>query len=59
MIGPERLHQLHEKLLEHLEAALAISDELKSSTVGYLIETALDQTRADAWPGNLDLPIKS
>jgi hypothetical protein len=27
-------------LLEHLKAALAIADELRSSTVGYLVETA-------------------
>jgi hypothetical protein len=47
---PEVQKVLRDKMLEHLEAALAIADELKSGTVGYLVETALDQARADAWP---------
>jgi len=50
MKNPEARKVLRNKMLEHLEAALAISDELNSGTVGYLIETALDQVRADAFP---------
>ena len=33
-------------LVEHLEGALAVADELHESSVGYLIEYALDQMRA-------------
>jgi hypothetical protein len=54
--GPEKTRELREKLLEHLEAALAITDTLNDGMVGYLIERSLDQARADTWPGNLDLP---
>lgn len=50
MRSPEARRVLRGKMLEHLEAALAIADELRSGTVGYLVETALDQARADAWP---------
>jgi hypothetical protein len=35
------------RMIEHLEAALALADELRDSVTGYLIETALDQARAD------------
>jgi hypothetical protein len=41
---------LRDKMLKHLEAALAIADELRSGNVGFLVESALDQARADAWP---------
>jgi hypothetical protein len=44
------------KLMEHLEAALALADDTKDGVVGYLVESALGQLRADIWPGNLDLP---
>lgn len=56
MDGPEQDQAMRQKLLDHLEAALAITDKLKDSLSGYLIERALDQVRADTWPGNLDLP---
>jgi hypothetical protein len=36
---------LRKSLLEHLEAALAISDELGEATVGYMVERALDDIR--------------
>jgi hypothetical protein len=39
-----------------LEAALAITDKIGDGTTGYLVARALDQARADTWPGNLDLP---
>jgi hypothetical protein len=56
MLAPEQKKQLSDKLLEHLEAALAISDELRLPKSGYMIERALDQARSDIWPGGLDVP---
>jgi hypothetical protein len=47
------------KLMEHLEAALALSDDTKDGVVGFYVESALDQLRADTWPGNLDVPPAS
>lgn len=49
-IDPERRRQLQEKLLEHLEAALAITDELEQGVAGYLVDRALDEARSIAWP---------
>jgi hypothetical protein len=49
-IDPERRQQLQEKLLEHLEAALAITDELDAGIAGYLVDRALDEARSVAWP---------
>jgi hypothetical protein len=57
--GPERKAALRAKLMDHLEAALAIADETKDGAVGYLVESALDQLRAETWPGNLDLPPRN
>jgi hypothetical protein len=48
--SPEHAKQLREKMLEHLEAALACADETGDAEAGYLIERALDQVRADHWP---------
>jgi hypothetical protein len=59
MVGPERRTHLERKLLEHLEVALAIADELKSGAVGLLIQTALDQVRAGTRPRKPDLPPRS
>jgi hypothetical protein len=50
MRSPVAQKVLRDKMLEHLEAALAIADELKSGIVGFFVESALDQIRADAWP---------
>jgi hypothetical protein len=33
-------------MIEHLEGALALADELGDGTTGYLIERALDETRS-------------
>ena len=38
--------ELRAFLLEHLESALAIAEELSESTVSYMIETTLDQARS-------------
>lgn len=38
------------KLIEHLESAQAITDELALEQTGYLVERALDDARAVHWP---------
>jgi uncharacterized phage-like protein YoqJ len=38
--------QTRDQMIEHLEAALALADELKDGATGYLIERALDEARA-------------
>lgn len=40
------LTRKRDELIAHLEAALALADEVGDSVTGYLIETALDQARA-------------
>ena len=37
-IDLERISHLHDKMLEHLEAALAIADETQDEDAGHLIE---------------------
>ena len=49
-IDPERTSQLRDKMLEHLEAALAIADETQDEEAGNLIDRALDSVRATHWP---------
>jgi hypothetical protein len=39
-------HALRKSLMEHLEAALAIADELHESSASFTIETAMDIIRA-------------
>jgi hypothetical protein len=50
MQSSEKLKELRDKMIEHLEAALAIADETKDSGTGFITETALDSARADQWP---------
>ena len=50
MIEPEQRIALQAKLIEHLEAAQAITDELGLDQTGYLVERALDDARAVHWP---------
>ena len=45
-IGPDQRQQLLSKLLEHLEAAQAITDALGLGETGYLVERALDDARS-------------
>ena len=40
--------------IERIETALALVDDTAYPTSAYLIERALDQMRADAWPGAID-----
>ncbi len=49
MTAPDR-KRLEAKLIEHLEAAQAITDELGLDQTGYLVERALDDARAVHWP---------
>ena len=41
-----------DQLIAHLEAALVLADELKDGVTGLLINTALDQARADRVGGS-------
>lgn len=38
MKSPEQITELRNKMIEHLEAALAIADETQDGTPGFLIE---------------------
>jgi hypothetical protein len=49
-IDQERTTRLRDRMLEHLEAALAIADETQDADAGHLIEQALDSVRATHWP---------
>ncbi len=55
MHTPDEIVQLRNKMIEHLEAALALADETHDGLTGYMIESALDSIRAATWPGNLDM----
>src|SRR5688500_16928454 len=48
--NPERLKEMRTKMLEHLEAALALADQKQDGTAGYMIECALDSIRSAHWP---------
>jgi hypothetical protein len=50
MQTPEKKLELRAKMIEYLEAAIALADETKDSMTGYLLECALGQARADQWP---------
>jgi hypothetical protein len=41
---------LEAKLIEYLEAAQALTDELGLDQTGYLVERALDDARSVHWP---------
>lgn len=56
--SPDEIARLRSKMIEHLGAALALADETRNGTVGYLIETELDTVRAESWPANVDLPSR-
>ena len=46
----DKTGELRAKALEHLEAALALTDETRDRNAGVLIERALDELRAALWP---------
>lgn len=54
MVEPEEIPALRLKAIELLETALKIIGETGDETSGFLIERALDQMRADAWPDAID-----
>jgi hypothetical protein len=56
MKTPEEIDRFRTKMIEHLEAALALADETGDGTAGYMIEAALDTIRSEMWPANLDFP---
>jgi hypothetical protein len=41
---------LRSRAIEHLEAALALTDETRDRSAGLLIELALDELRTALWP---------
>lgn len=55
MKTPEEIAQLRIKMIEHLEAALALADKTRDGLTGYIIQTALDTIRAASWSVNFDL----
>ena len=42
--------ELRSKAIEHLEAALALTDETRDNDAGFLIERAMNELRASLWP---------
>lgn len=46
----DKAEELRSKAIEHLEAALALTDETRDRNAGILIERALDELRAALWP---------
>jgi len=54
MITPEEIPILRQEAIEYMEAALKITEETGDEPSGFLIERALDQLRAEAWPDAID-----
>ena len=46
----DNVEELRAKAIEHLESALALTDETRDRNAGVLIERALDELRAALWP---------
>ena len=46
----DKAKELCAKAIEHLEAALALTDETRDNNAGVLIERALDELRSALWP---------
>ena len=44
------------KIMQHLEAALALADETGDSVAGFMIDHALDEMKVTVLSGNLDIP---
>jgi hypothetical protein len=54
MISTNEIHISLLQAIERIEAALLLVDDTAYPTSVYLIERALDQMRADAWPDAID-----
>jgi hypothetical protein len=48
-IAPKR-----EKLIEHLQAAQSLADEIGDGQTGFMVTTALIHLRDESWPKKLD-----
>jgi hypothetical protein len=54
MATPEDIHGSLIQAIERVETALKLIDDTSYPTSAFLIERALDQMRADAWPDAID-----
>ena len=54
MTAPHETHACLLQAIERIETALKLVDNTSYPTSAFLIERALDQMRADAWPGAID-----
>ena len=54
MAAPDGTHASLLQAIERIEAALILVDDTSYPTSAFLIERALDQMRADAWPDAID-----
>jgi len=54
MATPEDVHGSLMQAIARIETALQLVDNTAYPTSAYLIERALDQMRADAWPDAMD-----
>jgi DNA-binding ferritin-like protein len=50
MSGMPVFEQKRDQMIEHLQKALALADEINDSATGYLIERAMDEARAAMVP---------
>jgi hypothetical protein len=46
----DKIRELRAKAIEHLEAALALTDETGDRNAGLLTERAIQELRASLWP---------
>jgi hypothetical protein len=46
----DNTREFRSKAIEHLESALALTDETKDGDAGFLIERAINELRAALWP---------
>jgi hypothetical protein len=54
MTAPDETHACLLQAIQRIEAALILVDDASYPTSAFLIERALDQMRADAWPDSID-----
>jgi hypothetical protein len=54
MTAPDETHACLMQAIEQIETALKLVDDTSYPTSAFLIERALDQMRADAWPDAID-----
>jgi hypothetical protein len=56
MTKPEEIAARRAKIIEHLEAALALADPTADGVAGYMIQRVLDALRVRGWQ---DAPLRS